>query len=188
MIGKMFKGTVAAIAAAAVCTSVFAADLVDNPRYREWAKYKPGTLVKMDVATAAGGQNMKSAMTTTLKEVTPEKVVLEMKTGMVIPGMAPQENVMSMVEPAKIEKAKIKHTNPELMPNCKILNKGTEDVKIGDRTYKCKWYEMEMEQQGMKFASKCWTCDEIPDKLVKNEIKMAMGNTSMVLAEFKAVK
>ena len=188
MIGKMLKGCAAAIAGLSVCTTIFAADLVDNPRYQEWSKYKPGTLVKMDITTVAGGQNIKSAMTTTLKEVTPEKVVLEMKTSMTIPGMPPQDNATNVVEPAKIEKAKIKPVNPEQMPNCKVTNKGTEDLKIGDKTYKCNWYEMEMEQKGMKMKGKCWTCDDVLDKLVKNDIKMEMGNTTMVLVEFKAVK
>lgn len=189
MIGKMLKGTVAAIAAVAVCTSILAADLVDNPRYQSWAKYKPGTLVKMDMVTAAGGQDMKSTITTTLKEVTPEKVVLEMKTSMTIPGMAdPMDNVMSMTEPAKIEKEKIKPTNPEQMPNCKVIGKGTEAVKIGDKSYKCDWYEVEMEQQGMKISTKFWTCNDLPDKMVKNDTKMDMGNTSMILTEFNIVK
>ncbi len=186
MIGKMFKGCVAAIAVAAVCTSVFAADLVDNPRYLEWSKYKPGTLVRMDMTTEAAGQNVKMSMTTTLKEVTAEKVILEMKTAMDMPGMAPQ--VKTVTEPAKIEKAQIKPTSPEQMPNCKVVNKGTEDVKVGDKTFKCNWYEVEIEQQGMKMTSKMWTCDEVLDKMVKSESKMDMGKTSMKLAEFKVVK
>ena len=184
----MLKACVAAIAAVVVCTSIFAADLVDNPRYQAWAKYKAGTNVKMDMTTAAGGQNMKSALTTTLKEVTPEKVVLEMKTNMAMPGMAPIENVMTMTEPAKIEPAKIKPTDPEKIPNCKVISKGTEDVKIGDKSYKCDWYEVEMEQQGMKITSKWWSCNDLPDKMIKNDTKMAVGNTSMVLTEFNVVK
>ena len=74
------------------------------------------------------------------------------------------------------------------MPNCKVNNKGTEDLRIGDKTYKCNWYEMEMEQEGKKFNTKYWTCDELPDKLLKSDTKMSMGNTSMVLSEFKIVK
>jgi hypothetical protein len=189
MTSKMLKACAAAIAAVAVCTSILAADLVDNPRYQAWARYKAGTNVKMDMATAAGGQNMKSVVTTTLKEVTPEKLVLEMKTTMTVPGMAePMDNVMTMTEPAKIEKEKIKPTNPEQMPNCKVLGKGTEDVKIGDKTYKCEWYEVEVEQQGMKISSKYWTCKDLPDKMIKNDTKMAMGNTTMILTEFNVVK
>ncbi len=64
MIGNMLKGCVAAITVLSVCETVFAAELVDNPRYQDWAKYKPGTLIKMDIATVAGEQNIKSSMTT----------------------------------------------------------------------------------------------------------------------------
>jgi hypothetical protein len=95
---------------------------------------------------------------------------------------------MTMTEPAKIEKEKIKPTNPEQMPNCKVLGKGTEDVKIADKTYKCEWYEVEVEQQGMKITSKYWTCKDLPDKMIKNDTKMAMGNTTMILTEFNVVK
>ncbi len=189
MIGKMVKSCAVAIAAVAVCTSIIAADLVDNPRYQAWAKYKAGTTVKMDMTTVAGGQNVKSVMTTTLKEVTPEKAVIEMKTSMTMPGMAaPIDNAMTMTEPAKIEKEKIKPTDPEKMPNCKVLGKGTEDVNIGARTYKCNWFEVEVEQQGMKVTSKYWMCNDLPDKMVKNDTKMAMGNTTMILTEFNVVK
>ncbi len=189
MIGKMLKVCAVSVAAVVVCTSILAADLVDNPRYQAWAKYKAGTNVKMNMDTAAGGQNMKSVMTTTLKEVTPEKAVIEMKTTMTVPGMAaPMDNVMTMTEPAKIESAKIKPTDPEKMPNCKVLGKGTEALVIGGKTYKCSWYEVEVETQGMKVTSKMWTCDELPDKMVKNDTKMAMGNTTMILTEFNVVK
>ncbi len=186
MIGKMMGCLAAAIAVFAVSSTVLAQEKVDNPRYLEWSKYKPGTYVKMEMVAAMGEQKMKTTMTTTLKEVTPEKAVLEMKIEMSMPGVPPQ--VKQMTEPAKIEKAKIKPTNPEEMPNCKIINKGTEDIKVGDTTYKCKWYEFEMEQQGMKVNSKLWTCEDVLDKMVKNETKMAMGNSTMTLVEFKAVK
>ncbi|HBC85699.1 MAG TPA: hypothetical protein DCZ94_01965 [Lentisphaeria bacterium] len=185
MIGRMFKCCVAAVAVFAVCSTVLAQEKVDNPRYLEWSKYKPGTLIKMEMSMP---QNMKSTMTTTLKEVTPEKVVLEMKTSMAIPGMAPQENVLSVIEPAKIEKAKVKPVSPEQMPNCKVINKGTEDLKVGGKTYKCNWYEVEMQQQGMKMTSKMWTCDDVLDHLVKNVSKMSGMDTTMTLVEFKAVK
>ena len=127
MTSKMLKACAAAIAAVVVSTSILAADLVDNPRYQAWAKYKAGTNVKMDMATAVGGQNMKSVVTTTLKEVTPEKVVLEMKTTMTVPGMAaPMDNAMTMTEPAKIEKEKIKPTDPEKMPHPTSQNLGPQ--------------------------------------------------------------
>ena len=183
MIGKMLKICVAAIAVVSICTPILAADLVDNPRYQSWAKYKPGTFVKMDLSTGP----MKSSKTTTLMEVTPGRVMLEVKTSMPILGVAPQEKVTAIVEPARIEAANIKPTNPEQMPNCKVTDKGTEDLKIGDRIYRCNWYEMEMEQQGAKFNTKYWICDELPDKLIKSETKMSM-NSSMILAEFKIVK
>ena len=188
MTWKMLKVCAVSVAAVAICTSIFAADLVDNPRYQAWAKYKPGTLVKMDLNTSAAGMNMKSSITTTLKKVTPEKVILEIKTSIPILGVAPQENAKFIIEPAKVEKADIKPTNPEQMPNCKVNNKGTEDLKIGDKTYKCNWYEMEMEQEGKKFNTKYWTCDDLPDKLLKSDTKMSMGNTTMILTEFNVVK
>lgn len=188
MIAKVFKCCAAAIAMFAVSSAVIAQEKVDNPRYLEWSKYKVGTSLKMEVTTVAGGQNIKSTITHTLKEATPEKVVIETKTSMNLPNMPAQENAISMVEPAKIEKAKIKPTNPEQMPNCKVINKGTEDLKVGDKTYKCSWYEVEMEQQGMKFNSKIWTCEDVLDRMVKNETKMSMGTTTMLLVDFKAVK
>ncbi len=188
MIGKILRSCVAVVVMCAMCTTVLAAEMVDNPRYLDWSKYKPGTFIKMQSTTVAGGQNIKSTITTTLKEVTADKLMLEMKTSMAIPGIPAQETSTMMTEPSKIEKAKIKPTTPEEMPNCKILNKGTEDLKIGDKTYKCNWYEMETEQQGMKMTSKYWTCNDVLGKAVKMEAKMTGTDTSMVLVEFKVVK
>ena len=134
----------------------------------------------------AGGQKMKTTMTMTLKEVTPEKVVIEVKTEMSMAGMPPQAPISTSI-PAKIEQKDIKPINPEQMPNCKVINKGTEDLKIGDKTYKCNWYEVEMEMQGMKMKSKMWINDEVLGKLVKNETSSPMVSTT-TLVEFKIVK
>jgi hypothetical protein len=40
----------------------------------------------------------------------------------------------------------------------------------------------------MKITSKYWTCKDLPDKMIKNDTKMAMGNTTMILTEFNVVK
>ncbi len=179
-----------AVAAAAVClcASILAQDLVDNPRYQDWSKYKPGTYIKMTSSSQVNGQQMQTAITTTLKELTPEKAVLETRSAVAIAGMPPQEQKNTVTEPAKIGKSEVKPASPAQAPNSKILGKGSETLKVGGKTYKCDWVESEVEQNGVKAVVKCWTCDDILDKVVRIDTKAGPITNSMVLTEFKAVK
>ena len=73
MIGKILRSCVAVVVMCAMCTTVLAAEMVDNPRYLDWSRYKLDTFIKRQWTTVSYGQNIKQTMmTTTLKEVTPE--------------------------------------------------------------------------------------------------------------------
>ena len=62
IIGKMFKGFVSVIAISSMCATVLAAEMVDNPRYLDWSKYKLGTFIKRQWTTVSYGQNIKQTM------------------------------------------------------------------------------------------------------------------------------
>ena len=191
MIGKMLKGCTAAIVVFSLCATTLADELVDNPRYQDWAKYKPGTFIRT-VTVTGGNRKMNIFRTSTLKEVTPEKVVLEMKSSMEMPGMPPKETAVVVVEAAKIEKSKLGDETVDIEqilkhPNFKLINKGSEDLNMGGKTCKCNWYEVEVEQQGRKLARKYWLCNDVPDKLVKTEFELGEGTSSTALVAFEAV-
>jgi len=49
-------------------------EIVENPFYLAWVKYKPGTTVEFELKTDAVGQQMTTHITQRLVEVSPEKV------------------------------------------------------------------------------------------------------------------
>jgi hypothetical protein len=57
-------------------------------------------------------------------------------------------------------------TNPTPTPNVKTSE---ETLTIAGKAYKCGVTEATNETNGMKVASKTWTCNDVPNLLVKSE-------------------
>ena len=154
--------------------SVAGAEMVENPVYQDWAKYKPGTSITHTQATAVAGMDMQMEMTQTLKEITPEKAVVEMsmKSSM-IPGN-PQAHAMDI--PAKVEASQVQ--TPGKMPEGmkgEAKSLGKEKVKVGEKEYDCEVTAFKGESEGMKSEGKSWTSDQVPGSMVKMEMKAAGG-------------
>ncbi|MBI5724474.1 MAG: hypothetical protein HZA50_10985 [Planctomycetes bacterium] len=182
---KILAGLSAVALVAVFCGAVLAEDLVDNPGYAMWSKHKPGTTVKYKTTVTAPNMNNTTETTQTLKEVTADKVVIEMA----VPSM--NTPPMKSDIPAKIAKDKL----PENMANCKELGKGDEEIKVGDKAYKCQWkeYEVTIQAGEQKFVtkSKVWICNDVPGGVIKTatETTGAMASKSeMLLVEFTAGK
>lgn len=178
--------------AAIVCMAApaLAADKIDNPMYKMWASYKPGTYVTMKSETDMGGTKSTSTTTTKLIEVTADKLVLEMTmtSKVEVPGVdiPATTNTMKQDVPAKMDKPAEQKTD-EKAPKPK---EGEEELTVNGKKIKCKWIEMTMEQGGTKTVSKSWTSDEVPGKTVKTETKMDGTDKpiTMVVTDFKIVK
>ncbi|HNW36908.1 MAG TPA: hypothetical protein PKM25_18350, partial [Candidatus Ozemobacteraceae bacterium] len=72
---KRFACILMAVLAAA---TVFAADMVDNPSYAAWSKFKIGTELKYKQVSEVANMKTESEITYKLVELTPEKAVVEM--------------------------------------------------------------------------------------------------------------
>ncbi|MFB3893480.1 MAG: hypothetical protein ACE15C_15815 [Phycisphaerae bacterium] len=160
-----------------------AADMIDNPAYKNWAQFKVGASAKTVQEMAMAGQTTRTEMTSTLKELTPEKAVIEMKTVAEVAGQK-IENTQKIEHAAKIEKAAEPTTKPQ-------MKEGTEEIEVAGKKIKCKWVETTAEQAGTKTTSKVWTSDEIPGLMAKMETKTE-GPVSMTtttkLVEFSTGK
>jgi hypothetical protein len=117
-------------------------------------------------------------MTQTLKDLTPEKAVIEasVKSAM-MPGGAQKH---SMDIPAKIEadKAQTAGKLPEGMKG-EAKSLGKETVKVGDKSYECEVTQFKGESQGMTSEGKSWTTREVPGNMVKVEMKANGGQGDM---------
>jgi len=167
-----------------------AEDLVANPQYAAWAKFKPGTMITMKMATTAGPQNMNMQIVQTLKEVTPDKASVDVATKMDMGGQTRDMPAQTVNVDAKVTKDKA--AQAEMPPGMKgdVKQLGNEDVTVGGKTYTTKVSEFSGEQQGMKVKGKAWRSDEVPGGVVKMESSFegpqGNGNMQMELVSVDA--
>ena len=160
----------------------------DNPAYTQWAKYKPGTSTTIAMTSDAGGQTSKMETKSTLAEVTPDKVVIDVVTSMVAAGQ-------KMDMPAqKMEIKKVMDPTPPMDPETQKqvdaakANSKTSDesVTVAAGTFKTKCTETTADMNGMKTTSKVWTSDEVPGGMIKMEATTDGAMKSKTTSELKA--
>jgi hypothetical protein len=159
-----------------------------NPAYTSWASQKPGTSVTMKNATEMMGQKTEMEMVSTLKEVTADKAVVEVKTSMTMMGNKTDMPAQTQDIPAKAPDGQ--PTDPieaAKKAGAEVKDLGEETVSIAGGSYKCKVMETKMDQQGMKVASKIWTSTDMPGMLVKLESKTEGQMASTSVMEVTAV-
>jgi hypothetical protein len=181
-----------ALMVASVCCLMFVAASVragqiENPQYKEWAKYKPGTSMTMATTSDAGGQTSNMETKTTLKEVTDDKVVLDISMSMDAGGTkmnmpAQTSEIKKMIDaPAADATAAAAANAPK--PDTKTSD---ESVTVGAGTFKAKVTEATMDAGGSKTTSKTWMSDDVPGGMVKMEATTDGPMKSTTKMELKA--
>jgi hypothetical protein len=161
-------------------------DMIDNPAYQAWAKFKPGTLVKYSTDTNAMGNSSSMKTTQTLTAITPDKATVQVKMSMVVAG-----NKMDMpAQPAQDIPAKIKKADSSANPSPATTapDVSTEDVQAAGKTYSCKKTTVTSDQNGMKSTVTTWTCEDVPGSVVKMESEVTgtmTASTKMILTDFE---
>lgn len=165
-----------------------AAQAENNPLYESWAKHGPGTSIKVKMVSEAAGNKTEMETVQTLKEVTPEKAVVETKMTMSMMGQTMEQPAQTMDIPAK---ADAEQMSPE-QAVAKAKEEGMdvkeseETVTVAGKSVKAKVYEAKGNQQGMDMWSKVWTSPDVPGMMVRMESKTegAMAsNSTMELVE-----
>lgn len=166
------------------------AETVDNPAYKSWAAFKPGTMVKseMNNTMTVNGAEMatKVTLTSTLKEVTPEKVVVE---------VASEASVGERKMPVQVQKAEImaKVAPTQTQPaNAEKVGEGDEQIELLGKKYSAHWMTYVMKVGDAKTTSKMWTVKEIPGGMAKMESKTEGAEVNpqmkMAVVEFKVAE
>ena len=162
----------------------------DNPLYKHWAQFEPGSYAVVKMITEAAGNKTEITTTQTLKECTPEKAVIEMKTVMMMSGQKMEQPPTDMEIAAKMPKQDVKGEAPEKDPNTEV-KEGAEEVEIAGKKIKTKWTETKSKQGEMVTTTKMWTSDQVPGQTVKMTSTttgpMEM-KTEQVLVKFEAKK
>ncbi|HTF57188.1 MAG TPA: hypothetical protein VK661_08145 [Planctomycetota bacterium] len=166
-----------AVLAAALSLAAAQDEMIDNPEYKGWAGQKVGAWVKFKTERTTGDMKMDSTTTTTLKEMTAEKAVIEQAIEMDMGGQKRTMN-MSRTLPAKVKKG----TDSE-GAKVEINGEGNEELEIKGAKYPCHWVEMNITSKQGVATMKVWRCDKIIGSMAKMVMtvkdKMTMTNTAM---------
>ncbi len=168
---------------------VMAGEMIDNPMYKHWAKFKPGSFSTLKGSMQSSGMNSESEMTQTLKELTPQKAVVEMKNAMIVAGKRTENPPQLVTHPAKLEKTK-STADPTHVPKGGVkIASGEDTIMVKSKGVKAKWVKYEITQSGTKMQVTTWINEDIPGTLVKSDnltsAPVKMSN-SMLLVDFKA--
>lgn len=168
-----------------------AGETIENDLYKHWARFKPGSYCKMKSVSKVMGQTTESTMTTTLKSVTKDRIVLEVVSATRSGGrefkMPPQkiEHLARIPKPKPGEIKKQKGIRLDVKPK-----EGKEEMSVKGKKIKTKWSESTIKMGKTTTRSKTWMSEDIPGQIVKTvtttegEMKMV---TEMTLVDFKAI-
>lgn len=166
-----------AVAALLAVVGVARAEKIDNPEYKNWSQFKVGSSVTMKMVTEASGMKTEMEQTTTLVELTGDKAVLETKGKMVVSGNTMDMPASKRDVPAKVDNQPAgEGKKPE-------MKESEEEISVGGGKVKCKKIETTTESNGMKTASKVWTCNDVPGGTVKMEADTTGAATSKTVME-----
>jgi hypothetical protein len=141
-------------------------EMVDNPMYTAWAKFKPGATVTLSEHTTYSGDTNPvpdhKLITYTLQSVSPDKVVVRAVTV--------EQEALGTVEsaatkhsyPAKLKKSYLAKAAPELQ-----AKKGEESIKWKDKELECKTLSGSYKKEGDEVEFKFWVNDSVPGGFVK---------------------
>jgi len=184
---KMILATMVIAMAASIA---WCEEMVENPQYKSWSAFKVGTTTKMQTSSAAtmGETEMvtKMTMTSTLKELTADRAVIEVVTEMDMGGTKTAMPAQKQDIPAKVAKGAA--TQPAGVTVTK-KGEGDEEIAVGDKKHKCHWVENLMTGDQMESVSKVWTCPDVPGgmgRMVAETTKPMKSKTTMEMVEFKA--
>lgn len=166
----------ALVALAAVAAPALSDDdkLVENPEFKNWAKFKPGTVLVMKNTNDIPGAKSEVTITRKLVEVKEDKLVIEVEMTLLLnskpaPGQPPTKTELRKEVKAS-ELKSFTWAQTGLPPEA--TEDGTEKVKVGGTEYECKRYKFKSkytppggkEEEG---EGQVWVSDDVPGRIVK---------------------
>src|SRR4051812_32423765 len=110
-------------------------EMVDDPRYKAWAKFAPGSTSTLAGQMTAQGMQMQMEMKSTLADVKPEAVKVDQELTITVMGNVQQPPKRTQTINAKAPKAD-------------VVEKGEQDVEAMGKTFHCKVIEVKRMPMG----------------------------------------
>jgi len=164
---------VVVIGAVLACLSPLQAqEMVENPEFTSWSKFKKGTSVTMKSTRVTKTKASEVIITNTLIDVGVDKLVIESSSV-----VKNEKEKDFKTEPEKREVKRIIPLPKSLTKEDFVASKppgttdeGTETLKFGTLELKTKWYKYSAEVAGIKIEGKRWVSSEMTVSIVKNEM------------------
>lgn len=156
--------------------------MIDNPEYKSWSGQKAGAWVKYKSQTQMGEMKQSGEMMMTLKELSAEKAVLEIKMSFEVMGQK-NEHTQTKNVPAKIKEG----TDSEGSKS-ETMGEGDEEIEIKDKKFKCHWIKKKITGK-QELTLKSWLTDQIVGgsaKVEMNAEKPMKMTTTMTAVDWKA--
>jgi hypothetical protein len=164
-------GTILAFASVVAMQAAEGDEMVENPHYKHWAKFKPGsttTVLEKTVLSGAEKSELpdgidEKTITTKLLKVSPESVVVEV----VVTDHDFLKNVESAptktIYPAKVKKsylqAALHGANPKF---------GKETITLMGEKFECATITGTEKKEGSEVAHEIWVSETVPGGIVKH--------------------
>lgn len=165
------------------------AELVENPQYKNWAAFKPGTTAVHRSVTETVGVEGKTVTTTTytLVAVTPDHLTLRSQIryqrydGHETNDPADEYRVARLVDlPPGVAKE-------DFGKPIKNAEQGEETLTAAGKEYKARWYKGKASNEGGQVSGQTWVSDQAPGGLVKS-VSLTSGVNKKTVIELVEVK
>ena len=166
---------------AGLASMAFAGDQVDNPNYKAWAALGVGGTMNTEVKMT--GKMERTGVTTfTVKEITPEKVTVEVFSTLVPAGGTPQATPFY----AKIDPAT---TRPAASKPNQTITEGDEVITVLDKKFPCHWIDtVETSEKAGTSHRRVWYNPDVPLGIVREEHQNGTNMMVRTLVELKPGK
>ena len=180
---KLILSAVVVLMAVAASPAADDKKKVENPIFKSWAKYKPGTSVVMKTSLDAGGMPLETVTTTTLVEVKDDKVVVEVESVTKFMGKETKAPATKQDLLKEYEVGKVPDTDPKVKPEGKTED-GKKKLKVGGTEFECQW----VKYTGKEVESETYISDDVPGMMVKTVSKAKTGGMTMEVTEVNIKK
>ena len=180
MIARTMTATLALISFAAI-PAIHAAENVDHPAYLSWARHPVGTTIVVRSQTESKARILTTTTTSILKEIKPEKVILEiLKVSDATEGLIKSP-------PERLEQYRLfpllgKTKKEDVGKPTGAIAQGEEVLKVDGKDYKSVWFDTKGKGEGgMVWTSRIWMSDDVPGRLLKSVTNFPTAGTTVTV-------
>jgi hypothetical protein len=178
--------TLLTLAALVAVVSAASAEPIDNPAFKSWSKFKPGTQISMKTESEFNKMKSEIVIVSKLVEVGADKCVIEVETTTKINGMEFKAPAMKQDVPKTYDLPKPKDgKGPKVETPDVQKEEGKETLKIGGVEVKTTWMKYKSKSKAGESEGQTWMSDDVPGGLVKSVSKSGDVSTKTELIEIK---